>query len=172
MAKSKALSLAKLPDEDMVPIPGLPGYFATRSGRLFSVKELSAFMHSDGYLRFCAYGRKKRRRIGVHQVLALTFVPNPTGLREVRHLDGNKANNTVENLAWGTRADNAQDMARHGTVRGEKAHKAILTEAQVREIRRRYAQGGATQKYLAEAYGVKEPTIASIVSGRNWRHVK
>lgn len=32
-----------------------------------------------------------------------------------RHLDGNSLNNAIENLAWGTSSDNAEDSIRHGT---------------------------------------------------------
>lgn len=40
--------------------------------------------------------------------------PCPEGL-EVRHLDGDPANNRLTNLCYGTHSENVQDSLRHGT---------------------------------------------------------
>jgi hypothetical protein len=51
----------------------------------------------------------------VHRLVASAFLgPRPNG-QQVRHLDGDKLNCTVENLAYGTRSDNLMDSLRHGT---------------------------------------------------------
>ncbi|MQA40390.1 hypothetical protein GEV02_19745 [Rugamonas sp. FT29W] len=36
----------------------------------------------------------------VHDLVAEAHLPNPSGLKYVRHKDGNLRNNKVENLAW------------------------------------------------------------------------
>jgi hypothetical protein len=36
----------------------------------------------------------------IHQLVAQTFIDNPEGLPNVKHIDGNKANNYVGNLRW------------------------------------------------------------------------
>jgi hypothetical protein len=122
-----------------------------------------------------ALGRKgcKRNRF-VHQLVAQSFIgPRPDGKPEVRHLDGDPSNNHAWNLAWGTRAENAQDAVRHGTTAaGSRNGQAKLTEAQVREIRSRYAAGNVTQYELAVEYGVTQPRISNVLNGRNWRHVQ
>jgi hypothetical protein len=41
----------------------------------------------------------------VARVVASVFLENPEGKPIVRHVDGDKANNHVSNLAWATRAD-------------------------------------------------------------------
>ena len=57
----------------------------------------------------------QQKQWAVHRLVALIFIgPCPDGL-EVRHLDGNPANNAVDNLAYGTHAENMQDMIAHGT---------------------------------------------------------
>lgn len=51
----------------------------------------------------------------VHRLVALTFIgPCPEGY-EVRHLDGDRLNPRVENLAYGTRSENTLDKRAHGT---------------------------------------------------------
>lgn len=50
-----------------------------------------------------------------HVLVMAAFVgPRPEGY-DVRHLDGDPANNALPNLAYGTRAENMQDKRRHGT---------------------------------------------------------
>lgn len=51
----------------------------------------------------------------VSQLVCAAFVGPPAGAVEVRHLDGNPANNRVENLAYGTHSANTLDSVRHGT---------------------------------------------------------
>lgn len=42
------------------------------------------------------------------------FVGEPPAGHECRHLDGDRQNNALDNLAWGTRAENVADTIRHG----------------------------------------------------------
>jgi hypothetical protein len=43
----------------------------------------------------------------VHRLLALTFLLNPDNKEMINHKDWNKLNNTLENLEWVTRSENA-----------------------------------------------------------------
>jgi hypothetical protein len=72
-----------------------------------------------------------------------------------------------ENLARGESSGAALHPERYT---GEKNGFAILDEAQVREIRRRRADGEAG-KALASAFGVSACAISAIVRMRNWKHV-
>lgn len=52
----------------------------------------------------------------VHRIVLLAFVgPCPEGY-ECRHLDGDRTNNRLSNLKWGTAAENTQDKIAHGTL--------------------------------------------------------
>ncbi|WP_374247753.1 NUMOD4 motif-containing HNH endonuclease [Gordonia sp. ABSL49_1] len=51
----------------------------------------------------------------VHRLVLLAFVGEaPTGA-EALHADGDPANNSLENLSWGTHSDNQFDQVAHGT---------------------------------------------------------
>lgn len=56
-------------------------------------------------------------------------------------------------------------------VTGVKNPAAKLTEAQVLEIRARYAAGGIFQYVLAKEYSVTQGLITSIVRRKTWRHI-
>lgn len=45
-------------------------------------------------------GVKRPSSIGVSKLVAEAFIPNPMEYTEVKHLDGDKSNNRVENLQW------------------------------------------------------------------------
>jgi hypothetical protein len=68
-----------------------------------------------GYIAFHLYrdnGTVRNTRIG--RLVMETFVgPMPPGM-EVRHLDDDRKNNRLENLAYGTRGDNMQDAIKNG----------------------------------------------------------
>jgi hypothetical protein len=59
-------------------------------------------------------------------------------------------------------------MARKGSLH----HKAKLTEADVREIRKKYAAGNTSYWKLAMEYGIDSTdTIGKIIRGTAWTHV-
>lgn len=59
-------------------------------------------------------GTKKHCKL--HILLAKTFIPNPNNYPIVRHLDDDKSNYDLSNLAWGTLADNANDAIKNGRI--------------------------------------------------------
>lgn len=75
----------------------------------------------------------------------------------------------------GTALDNARDKVAKGRLRvgdssGENNGHAVLTWEQVKDIRRRVADGPrGTQAALAREYSVSPQTICDTVKGRRWR---
>ena len=85
-----------------------------------------------------------------------------------RHLDGDKKNNRIGNLAWGTQAENMQDMIRHGrTTRGERSGTAKLTNDAVRKMKKRLREG-AMVKTVAAEFGITEKHASRINTGNRW----
>lgn len=82
-------------------------YAKTLVGRL-----LAPGVASNGYPTV-ALGRGNTRT--VHSLVAEAFIgPCPAG-KEVRHLDGNRLNPRLANLAHGTRSENILDAVAHGS---------------------------------------------------------
>ena len=79
-------------------------------------------------------------------------------------------------LFLGTMADNMMDKTAKGRnnspkQKGEKNGNSKLTEDDVREIRKRYAEGGITQQQLGLEYGRHNAKISSIINRKSWKHI-
>jgi hypothetical protein len=80
-------------------------------------------------------------------------------------------------LFLGTRRDNSDDMRAKGRAAapprfpGAANPRALLTEQQVREIRRRYRPHIITAPQLASEYGVSKHAIYAAVARRSWKSV-
>lgn len=111
-------------------IPQYEGrYSIDKNGTIFSHtsgKILKPYPNHKGYLMVQLYKREQSKRISVHRLVALTFIPNQDNLPEIDHIDTNRQNNNVENLRWCTRKENCNNplSLKHAgdSRRGEKHH--------------------------------------------------
>lgn len=130
----------------MSDIKHTAGYEITADGRVFSIasnwrgygrREMKQTLNDGGYPSVRILVDEMRKHIAVHVLVAGKFLPpRPSTRHEIRHLDGNKANASAANLAWGTQKDNADDRERHGrTSRGERHGAAIKASGQAEGCR-------------------------------------
>ena len=108
------------------------------------------------------------RHVDVHTLVLSAFVsPRPDGM-ECRHLNGDPTDNNLENLTWGTRSENQNYRATHGTSnRGEQCAHSKLTESDVLKIREQ-VKTGAGIRSTARSFGVNDKTIRNIRDGNIW----
>ncbi|AXQ66702.1 hypothetical protein HOT95_gp077 [Vibrio phage vB_VpS_PG07] len=109
--------------EDWDLVPGTEGLYINKSGQVLSLstafqggKLLEPYINKEGYLTVAATILGKRAPIPVHCLLALTYL-DPDYLDKgllCRHLDDNKLNNNLNNLAVGTYSENLLDAYKNG----------------------------------------------------------
>jgi len=68
------------------------------------IKKQSIFNH--GYYVFGT--TREHGTILLHRAIAESFIPNPENKRCINHIDGNKLNNSIDNLEWCTHGENNQ----------------------------------------------------------------
>lgn len=173
-AISTALAAASNCGRVWSPAPGATRYLISDSGEV-----LSLLKRKPRKMRPIAMGKYQGVQITddcgqrvhryLHRLVLEAFVGTAPGGMEARHLDGNRFNNTVSNLAWGTRKENHADKRRHGTTaKGERNPQAKLTPEAVEQMRSMYASGGWTYKRLAAHFGVSTMTALRAVKGESW----
>jgi len=148
-------------------------YWVSDLGRVKNKRKVMAIKKTvHGYYRICLYSDGKQKGQMVHRLVLGAFVGAcPDGM-ETRHLNGVNGDNHVENLVWGTRAENIKDKMEHGAVPLGAAHsKAKLTDKQVLEIREKFKARDYKREIVAAEYGVSEWTIQNIRSGQSWKHL-
>ena len=76
--------------------------------RRVSNKTKKTRLNNWGYIIIDLWKENKSTTKAVHRIVAETFLPNPDNKAEVNHIDGNKTNNSINNLEWVTREENIQ----------------------------------------------------------------
>lgn len=106
-------------------VPGYSGiYEISNTGLVRGRKGMRKILLThDGYqyVKLCNRGREKKMKI--HRLVALAFIPNPFGLLEINHKDENKQNNNVCNLEWCDRKYN-NNYGKRNIVAGNAIRKA------------------------------------------------
>ncbi|KKM02613.1 hypothetical protein LCGC14_1782640 [marine sediment metagenome] len=159
----------------MKQIPGFPNYSVTKDGRVWShrsKKWLSLIKNNRDYLQvnLCNRGR---RICAIHRLVLETFVgPCPDNM-ECRHLNGNRQDNRLNNLKWGTHSENQQDAVGHKThytsgKYGEDHPVTKLSNQDRRLIIYQYSTGLFSHSELGRSYNTSRKTISRLVNGKLW----
>jgi len=70
----------------------------------------------------------KRKNWILHKLIAITFIPNPENKPQVNHKDGNKNNNSVDNLEWVTDRENKIHARKNWLYNDKKSVIRISTD--------------------------------------------
>lgn len=111
------------------PVPGFEGrYEVSDDGRVASLPTRTwptrrilavVLAKRGGYPSVVLRANGKQYARKVHRLVCEAFNGAPPPNRVVvRHLDGDKTNNTPGNLAWGTHSENSADTVAHGNHPG------------------------------------------------------
>lgn len=122
--------------------------------------------NSKGYLRVNIGHTLKL----VHRLVAEKYIPNPENKPQVNHIDGNKSNNSVENLEWCTNMENRKHAIENGLhLCGDQCSYSKLTEEIVLEIRQ---IKNPNFNELSLKYNIKKNTLRDAYKGRTWKQLK
>lgn len=69
---------------------------------------LTPRLTQKGYHRVTISTGEKRKDFYIHRLVASHFIPNPSMKKTVNHKNGDKSDNTVENLEWLSLQENIQ----------------------------------------------------------------
>lgn len=124
---------------------------------------LSQRPNPKGYL-YCHVGGKHR---SVHRLVAQSFVTNPDNLPQVNHKDGNKQNNSADNLEWVTNQENQRHAVKNGLRNIEDM--TNVTSKAVLQIDKNSGEIIAKHKSMSEAarnIGIFESQISDCCKGK------
>lgn len=123
-----------------------PGYSVSETGVVIGKRVLEVKQAPDkrGYPKVCIWVGGKAKRVFVHRLVALAWVPNPNPgeLTQVNHIDEVKTNNHKSNLEW---CDSKQNN-NHGTRKervAEKTRKPVMC-CNTGKVYRSIAQAAST----------------------------
>lgn len=160
---------------------------APKDGSLYEVSQsgkirvdgtlLHPYRTDKGYLRITLGGKS----VPVHRLVAIAFIPNPRKCVEINHLDGNRGNNSADNLEWCTRSENMKHAYASGLHSGVALHgqdnpRFGLTgnkHAQSKPVRATFGDG-TTKDYesqnLVAVDGYKPHKVNDCINGRRKSH--
>ena len=162
-------------------IPGYEGiYQVSNNGNVVSLnayghnikRALKQRLNYYGYSTVVLNHNKKSKYVGVHILVAKTFIPNPEHKPQVNHIDGNKTNNNVNNLEWVTCKENIQHAIRTG-LSNPKGYKGIYGKdhAASKPVLQYDIHGNFIKKWgsrieAARHYNVNSCLISNCIAGR------
>lgn len=149
-------------------IPSCSKYLINRNGDIYSLKTdkfvkqhkgRNSYLHLslvDDYGVSCNFD--------VHRLVALTFIPNPSNLPQVNHIDEDKTNNRDTNLEWCTAADNINYGTRNARV-SEKVSKT-LSKPVISVSSSGLMRYFKSSKESSEKLNIYQTRISDVICGR------
>ena len=110
---------------------------------------------------------KTQKSMTLHTLVAREFIGPRPDCHVIRHLDGDRYNAKVSNLAYGTVEQNVADSVKYQTYKGSRNGRSLLCEKGAEAVRMLLEQGN-TLSSIATRLNVSIGTIHAIKTGRNW----
>ena len=124
------------------------------------------------YYQIDLWKKNKYKTKYIHRMVAEVYIPNPNNKPFVNHINGNKTDNSVENLEWVSPKENTNHAIEKGLMdfNGEKNPQSKLTKEQVMNIRKEYVRNSRTNGSIAlsKKYNVSFQQIIRIINDERW----
>lgn len=149
-------------------------YFINKKGELFTdfgKKQMKDAM-KNGYIKNCLILKTgEQKSYFRHRLVMMCFSPKEGQEQlQVNHKDGDKTNNSLENLEWCTNQENRIHAVKLGlaaSLRGENNPASRLLEAQVIDIIHDLLNH-IPYSQISQKYNCSKSTISAIKNKRNW----
>ena len=153
----------------MKTVPGFTAYTITENGQVNGRRgPLTVGRTASGYSRVTLYGAEGPKTLRLARLILLAFRgPCPPG-HEAAHLNGVRADDRLDNLAWKTVLANHADKKLHGTAARGSCHGMAKLDADKVASIRASTDGDSA---LARRFGVSRPVVRSVRERRTWGHV-
>lgn len=152
-------------------------YFINKKGELFTDfgKKQMKDAIKNGYVKNCLILKDgSQKSYFRHRLVMLCFDPIEDSEKyQVNHIDGNKENNSFENLEWCTNQENRIHAVKIGlTARmiGETNPYSKLKEEQVIDIINDLLNH-IPYSEITKKYNCSKSTISAIKNKRNWKYL-
>lgn len=167
---------------DIRPVDGFPDYGVNEFGTVYSWKSgdrkaIKQSVDIDGYKTVGLYQNGICKRVKVHRLVANAFLSKIDGKDCVNHKDGNKWNNSKDNLEWCTRSENSSHACKNGFLvygskqRLGKAKQRRFTVEQINTIKELYFSDGVSQREIGGMFGCDHSVISEIVTGKIYKDI-
>lgn len=147
-----------------------------KSNRKVGGSNLKQKTKKNGYKEVSLYFSAQQQKTKyVHRLVAETFIGYIPKTFEVNHKDGNKSNNTLENLEIVTPSENRlhsyHKLGNKMKIRKGSEHPlAKTTEEQVLEMRKLHTEG-LTPKLISKQFNKPYSSVCKIIYKQTWQHI-
>lgn len=159
-------------------IKGFENYKVSNTGKVYSLdksKVMKPWKINSGYQAIALVDKGISKRMLVHRLVALNFIDNPLNKPQVNHIDGDKLNNSVDNLEWTTASENINHNKVLGRLDTHTAREA-LNKVQTKAVNQLDIATGkviATYNTISEASkstGSQNGKITMVCQGKRNSH--
>lgn len=129
--------------------------------RKYKAKLKKSRLNHNGYLRCNLKIGGVRYDFTIHRLVAEAFLDNKESRPFINHINGNKADNKVENLEWVTSSENTIHAVKNRLI------KTKLTDKQAIEVH----NSNLSNRKLASIYGINHTIVWRIKNKIAYKHL-
>ena len=145
-----------VPDYDNYEISNLANIRNKKTKYLFKSKS-----PKQRYIQILLSKNNKNKSVALHRLVAQVFIENPENKSDVNHIDGNKRNNSVENLEWVTHSENMIHASKSGLTSTTNSQ---CEELELLDENNNIIKTFRTQNDAAIYFGINQEAISRIVN--------
>ncbi len=144
-----------------------PGYTVSRDGTVTGPKGPLKPIIYRGYQRVWLYNEHGRKKYRVNVLVCTAFHgPRPPG-KESSHKDGDRGNNSADNLCWKTHQENMDDKELHNTnARGDDHPSTKVPDEHLPLIKQKRADGKSYSQ-IAMEHGISKSHAHRICNSKS-----